>query len=499
MMPVIRSDHMARIDEVAQTQYSLPSTVLMENAGIKLHRRLSALYADLLAVGPTVVLVGKGNNGGDGLVIARQAATQGSTDISVVYLSDELTGDPATHMAACRALGIPMHQWPSDDAREAVSNAALIVDAVFGTGIRGALRGSGADLVSAANECDAVRVAIDVPSGLGDEFEPGFPAFAADTTLTVELAKRCLYLPAARPFCGTIETVSIGFPKALLFADDEEAELVRWDDVGTYVKSLPESSYKKTRGVVGIFAGAVGTTGAAVLASLGCARSRAGLVHLYVDREIYPAIASMASSVLVHPLSDSMSTFDGFTALLIGPGWGRSKDRASMLRSAAIVDVPAVVDADGLNVLAECRSCGESITFQTTAVLTPHPGECARLTGVGTGKILADPVPHCRRLALETDAVIVMKSHVTYIVPPEGRVLIVDGMNAALGTGGSGDVLAGVIAGLRGSGASAVEAAVGGVLLHTEAGRRCRLVNGWFLADDLPPTVGTLFDEVRQS
>jgi NAD(P)H-hydrate epimerase len=99
---------------------------------------------------------------------------------------------------------------------------------------------------------------------------------------------------------------------------------------------------------------------------------------------------------------------------------------------------------------------------------------------------------------VETNAVIVMKSHVTYIVPPEGRVLIVDGMNAALGTGGSGDVLAGVIAGLLGSGASAVEAAVGGVLLHTEAGRRCRLANGWFLADDLPRTVGTLFDEVRQ-
>lgn len=488
---------MAAIDAAAQESYALPSTVLMENAGIKLYQGLRRCHERELAAGPTVFLVGKGNNGGDALVMARQAVGDQIDAVSLVILTDELNGDPAVHLASCRALGIPSYRWPSDEARTAVETASLIVDGLYGTGIRGALHGSGADLVSEANVSSALRVAIDVPSGLGDEFEAGYPAFDADTTLTVELPKRCLYIPAARRFCGDIEIVPIGFPKALLVPDDGEAELVDWSVFPLLVPPAPEWWYKTKRGVVGVFAGAVGTSGAAVLSSLGCARSRAGLVHLIVDEAIYPVMASQLSSVLVHPRPAGTPELGSYTALVLGPGWGRAVDRMDVLRHAAASGLPGVLDADGLNVLAQHRSSGGEMRFYATWVLTPHPGECARLTGVPVAEILADPVPHCRALAKEMKAVVVLKSHVTFVVPPEGRVRIVDGMNAALGTGGSGDVLAGIIGALLGGGVPAEDAAVGGVLIHAEAGRRCRASSGWFLAEDLPLEVGRLFDEAR--
>jgi NAD(P)H-hydrate epimerase len=518
---------MAEIDTKAQDSFSLSSTVLMENAGIKLYHRMRELCGVDMKSGQTVFLVGKGNNGGDALVMARQAFVDGFVNLSIVHLTDELSGDPAAHLAACRKLSIPTYHWPSTEARTAVATASVLVDGIFGTGIRGEIRGSAAELVRAANDSPAFRVSIDVPSGLGDDFEAGFSALQADITLTVELPKRCLFLPAARGFAGKIETVSIGFPPQLLSPWEDDLHLLDFSDAGSLVPPLAESTYKTKRGVVGIFAGAPGTSGAAALCALGCGRSRAGLVHVFADQAVYGALAAQLSSILVHPWNaeDGVGDLSGFDAVLAGPGWGRTSNRQDVLRTLAEGDLPGVLDADGLNVLSDMTANGDGVTdaaedassraaatggherasdsgdhrelsFARRWVLTPHPGECSRLTGRPIKEILSDPVAHCRALAERFNAVVVMKSHVTYIVPPEGRVRVVDGMNAALATGGSGDVLSGVIAALLASGSSAEDAAAGGVLIHSEAGRRARPAKGWFLAEDLPEFIGLLFEEL---
>lgn len=490
-MRIVDSQTMARIDRAAQDDYRMPGLLLMENAGLKAHRLLRDRYwnGDFPS-GKTVYLVGKGNNGGDALVMARQAFLDGYRGGVIVSAS----APDATQLAMCRALGIPHLEWPAATAREALTTATAVVDGLTGTGIRGALRPPLDEVVAVVNSSASFVISVDVPSGIGDEYRAGMPAVRADVTLTMGLPKLALYLPNARILCGAIHVVSLGFPPDLVESSEIPGTMLTLDAVKAAVPPLALDAYKSVRGTVGVFAGNEGTTGAAVLAARAAAHARAGLVTLFADRSVYTPVASQLSSIMVRPADFDGSpqelrspvSLDAFHARVVGPGWGRQEGRRRWLRRL-LESGRGVLDADGISVLAEDASIARPLA--NPWVLTPHPGEFSRLTGVPRDDLLADPLQHLLAAAKQFGATIVLKSHVTYIGSPSGRYWVLDGMNPALGTGGSGDVLAGVIGGFLAGGLEPDVAACAGVLVHHRAGRKAYEELGWFTADELLPYV----------
>lgn len=490
-MKVVDSAKMTEIDRRTQDEYGFPGIVLMENAGLKSYQLLKRSYwNDALPKGLTAFVVGKGNNGGDAMVIARQLYLEGYRGGYILCAAQP----DKVQTEMCSKLGISVLDWSDQRSTQILAEASTIVDGLTGTGIRGALRPPLESVVEAMNAAPGFKIAVDVPSGVGDSFRPGMPAVRADVTITMGLPKLSLYLPSARTLCGEIHVVDLGFPRALTESEEIPGSLLTFDLVREMVPEIGAAAYKNRRGTVGVFAGTEGTTGAAVLAANGAAHSRAGLVNLFIDRSGYQAAASQLSAVMVRPADYSRSpeTFSSpvplerFDSRVVGPGWGRAPDRLPWLR--AIMDSgPGVLDADGISLFASDDEIARPLRHPW--ILTPHPGEFSRLTGIARDELMADPLPHLLEASRSIGATIVLKSHVTYIVGSDGRYWILDGMNPALGTGGSGDLLAGIIGGFLAGGLDATAAACAGVFVHHRAGKRGFAELGWFTANELLPFV----------
>jgi NAD(P)H-hydrate epimerase len=253
---------------------------------------------------------------------------------------------------------------------------------------------------------------------------------------------------------------------------------------------LPPDTYKSKRGHLAVFAGREGTTGAAWLCATAAARSRAGLVTVFADRELYEGSIAKYSSVMVRPWDGTVPELSNFDSLLVGPGWGVTDQRERVLAHLFEAGIPGVMDADGVNLLGRMLE-ERAVKLGGRWILTPHPGEFARLLGMGIGELLDEPLPHLLRVSSELEAVIILKGHCSFVVSPEGRYGVLDGMNPAMATGGSGDVLAGICAGLLTSGFSPEDAADLGVLLHSEIGRRLYRDRGYFLAEDMVAAVSS--------
>jgi NAD(P)H-hydrate epimerase len=370
-----------------------------------------------------------------------------------------------------------------------------LIDGLLGTGLKGEARGTVVDLIRAVNQSRVRTAAVDVPSGIGDAFRKGYPAVCADVTLTIGLPKLSLYLPAARAHCGEIHVVEGIFPRELLVSEAIKAELLRDEELGELLPKIPADTYKNARGHLAVFAGSEGTTGAAWLCAHAAARSRTGLVTVQMQQELYPACVPAYSSVMIRPWDadgkPSALSLDRFTGLLVGPGWGLGERREAWLETLLEAGLPGLLDADGITLLSRIIK-RHRIELGGRWVLTPHPGEFARLIGEETATVLADPLPLLRRTSAALGATIVLKGHCTFVCAPDGRLWILDGMNPAMATGGSGDVLSGIIAGQLAGGVEAPAAARLGVLLHGMAGRLTFASKGYFTADELLPAIGRL-------
>jgi NAD(P)H-hydrate epimerase len=475
----------------------MPELVLMENAGIKLYRALSA---ELEEPSRILFLAGKGNNGGDALVMGRQCYLEGLHVPSVLLVGPRRSDATTAQTAMCRSLGIPMVEWSSDEpeiseaAQSLFEEADLIVDGLFGTGLDSAMREPYTQIVDEINRSSASVFSIDIPSGLGPAFREDFAAVKADLTLTVELPKAELYTPAARPFCGRIRVVPIGFPPDLLEDPALRNELYRSEELSALLPSIPPTAYKHSRGVVAVLAGSVGASGAAMLAGEAAAAAGSGLVTCLVDEEIYPIVAGASSSVMVEPLGPELD-LGRYSAAVVGPGWGRSAERAALLERILASDLVGVLDADAINLLSD-RNELSRLDLGNKWVLTPHPGEFKRLAeAMKVEPNRDDPREALVELSERLAAAIVYKSHVMWIASPGGELAIVDGMNPAMGTGGTGDVLAGAIASFLGSGVGAGAAARTGCLLVQTAGRRARGDLGMFAAEQLLPYLAAFAGE----
>ncbi len=496
----------AHIDRLARERYHLPELVLMEDAGLTAWRlACERLWGGGRPDGPVVFLAGRGNNGGDALVMARQCQLDGHRELAVVLAGEPSADSPAgLHLAICRALGVEILRFPADAARveERLAHAAWLVDGLAGTGLAGAARPPLDALIRLVNAAAARTLAVDLPSGTGDAFRQGYSAVEAEITLTIGLPKVCLYLPLVRPYCGQILVVPGVFPRELAEAEDIPGEMLG-EEALRELRPLPREAHKGRRGHLAVFAGAEGTTGAAWLASTAAARSRTGLTTLFLDRALYSSAFRRFQSVMVRPWEPTpwprgfeLSSSSGFaprryTALLVGPGWGLSPERAEWLARLLGLALPGALDADGITLLAGLPAPRLGGRW----VLTPHPGEFARLAGLEVPELLADPLPPLLAASARLEAVVLLKGHCSYVASPEGRYWILDGMNPALATGGSGDVLAGIVGGLLAGGLPPLAAARLGALLHSRAGELAYRERGYFLAEDLPPYVSLLLKD----
>ena len=494
-LPVVTGTQMARIDGRAQSDWSLPGAVLMENAGANAYAAVRAhLWGGASARGPLVFVAGRGNNGGDAFVMARHAHLAGADEVVVVLAAGEPRGGgaAAANLAACRALLVPVVAGSA--AGDALQRAAWIFDGITGTGLRSSLSSALAAVVEQINSASGRVVAIDVPSGLRDGYTGG-PLVRAIATVTLGLPKRCLYLPRIRSAVGEILVASVGFPRPLLTDPAIGCHLLTDDLLPRLLPAAAPDAHKGTRGHVAVFAGAPGTTGAAHLAGGAAARCGAGLVTLYADGETYRLLAPAARSTMCRRLqATSGAALAALLArhqvLLVGPGWGRGGARCALLAALLTTPLPGVLDADALALLAQLTALeGQPRRLGGRWVLTPHPGEMGRLLGVSTTQVLADPAAAAGAAAERWQATVVLKGHVTYVAG-DGGLAILDASNPTLGTGGSGDVLAGVVAGLLSRGMAADAAARAAVLVHARAAREAGAGAGWIVAEDLLAPVG---------
>jgi NAD(P)H-hydrate epimerase len=462
-MKILTADRMREVDRRTSAM-GIPGIVLMENAGHRVVEFLAERFAPLPAQ-RIAVLCGKGNNGGDGLVVARQLHTRFRPQaLHVVLLAapEDLKGDAAANYQMLAACGCPVWREIPGEARL----ATLVVDALLGTGINGPAAGVMLEGIREINGGFPLAqvVAVDIPSGMpSDSGEPVGEFARADFTVTFTAPKPGQVLPPNCGHVGELVVGPIGSPPELY--EDVWLSLLEPAMFEELLEPRPADGHKGTFGHVLVVAGSRDKSGAAAMAGMGALRAGAGLVTVASDASAIPVIASHAPELMTAPLEELDRLVEGKTVIAMGPGLGRGPDIEAMVtRAVTEFAQPMVLDADAL--------VGQVFSLPTAVrVLTPHPGEMARLTGKSTAEIQHDRVGSARAFATERHVTLALKGQRTVIAFPDGRVWINPTGTPAMGTGGSGDVLTGMIAGFLAQFPSDPDQAVAAaVYLHGLAG-----------------------------
>jgi NAD(P)H-hydrate epimerase len=447
-MKVLTAAQMREVDR-RTIELGIPGVVLMENAGQRVVEFLAEKFPQLGAE-RIVILCGKGNNGGDGLVVARQLFTRyrpAALDVVLLAHPDDLKGDAAANLRMLQACGCPyVHE-----IAPAMNTASIVVDALLGTGIKGPATGAVLDAIRAINTGFPLAkvVAVDIPSGMpSDSPQPVGETARADYTVTFTAPKVAQVLDPNCDAIGELRVGAIGSPPQLYEADDSIfLSLVEPSMFRALLAPRPRDSNKGRFGHVLVIAGSPGKTGAAAMAGMGALRSGAGLVTVASAESAIPVIASHAAELMTERLEPSR--IDDLTRnkslVAIGPGLGTDAETAVCVRDlVGRLEQPMVIDADGLNALAG----GDWSAVGHVRVLTPHPGEMSRLVGSTVEAVQADRVGVARRFATERKVTLVLKGHRTLIAFPDGRVWVNPTGSPAMATGGTGDILTGFVAGL---------------------------------------------------
>jgi hydroxyethylthiazole kinase-like uncharacterized protein yjeF len=520
MSLVLTAAQMKAVDRAAIDAMGVPGLVLMENAGRGVADVIAAARAPIAGADVRIVC-GAGQNGGDGFVIARHLANRGAKVLVLLAAPRaRVTGDAAVFLnAALHTTGVTVedHSVDADAAswRQRLAGAAVLVDAVFGTGLRADVTGAPAAAIAAMNATAALRVAVDIPSGLdADTARVRGVAVAADITATMGTHKLGLVLDAdAR--VGRVEVVDLGVAIAA-FADVARAvgPLCHWLDEAAIAPLLPRqgpSGHKGTRGHLLLIAGAPGKTGAGVLAARAALRVGAGLATIASTRAGQQALDAKVLEAMTACYAAGEDADDQsyaqlaelmrghrMKAAIVGPGIPTGGGaRALVGRLAAELALPLVLDADALNLLGT-EAAAVLARAPAPRLLTPHPGEMARLTGLATADVQRDRLGVARGLAAATRATVVLKGARTVIALPDGTAYVNPAADPALGTAGSGDVLTGVLGGLLAQGLSAADAAQVGVFAHGAAGQEAAATQGTqhILAGDLPEAVARVLSRL---
>jgi len=471
-MYVLNADQMRAADSHAIRELGIPSRVLMENAAAKV--------ADVVAARnpqprPVCVVCGKGNNGGDGMAAARLLKQRGWNPVVLLLgRASELKADSGENWRRAIESGVLCHEVEDLSVFEShLSDCDLVIDALFGTGLTKPLEGIFSGAVQKINQSGREVISIDVPSGVSsDSGELPGPAIRAHFTVALAALKYCHVLSPACRMCGETYVVDIGIPAK------STTSIVRNEDLYRTLPHRKPDSHKGTYGHAVIVAGSTGKSGAAYMAGKAALRSGAGLVTVVSPSAVQPVIAALGPEIMTEPAPGNPNYFDtkagmdvlrileGKSAVAIGPGIGTSEDTAAFLQQIVPkIRCALVIDADGLNLVARQLSLLRSRKPLST-LLTPHPGEMARLLETTTQEVQKDRIGAAKKLAAETQSIVALKGYHTVLADPEGRVRINLTGSSALASGGTGDILTGVLTGFLAQGLATIDAALCGVYLH---------------------------------
>lgn len=493
-MKVVTSQQMREIDRKAIEENNLFGLILMENAGLRIFQNLKKIYADL-RLKKVIIFAGSGNNGGDGFVVARHLYNYG-VKVKVFLLApfNKIKGEAGENLNIIDKMGVELIETETtkfEEIQEAVQNYDLIIDAILGTGLQGRVTGLKAKIIDLVNVAGKEVVAIDVPSGLdADTGKLEGPCIKATHTITLALPKIGLLLFPGASYAGKVTVEDIGIPSCLLKNNKIKTNMVTREIVKSLLPFRATYSHKGSFGKVLILAGSVGMTGAAYLASEAAMRSGAGIVVLGIPRSLNPIMEVKLTEVMTLPLAETekqslgedveetiLKLMKDFSVLGMGPGISLELETQRLVRK--IIEksnIPLVVDADAIYAISKDTNILKKI--KVPMVITPHPGEMAKLVNKDTDYILNNQLDITREIAQEFGIVVVLKGARTIIANKEGEAYINVGDNSGMATGGSGDVLTGIICSLIAQGANNFSAAIAGVYIHSLAGDLARDIKG---------------------
>ncbi|MGA2697711.1 MAG: NAD(P)H-hydrate dehydratase [Terriglobales bacterium] len=481
-MKIVTAAEMREIDRVTTQRFGVPSLTLMENAGAAVAEFVLSNYPEAKAIG---VICGKGNNGGDGFVAARKLKEVGR-EVSVLLLADpsELRGDAAAMFAKLADKALIVRS--SDDLQrkdaQGLLKADVLVDAILGTGFSPPVSGLYADAINALNASGRPVVAVDIPSGADADAigrQSGIIA-RADAIVTFTAPKPALIFEQLTS--GPVVIASIGSPDGAIVSSPN-LNLTTPHDIALLIGSRPADSNKGGYGHVLVIGGSLGKAGSVAMAGISALRSGAGLATVATAKSILPTVAGFHPELMTEPLPeteqgtiaaealDALVTLSkGKTVLAIGPGISRNSDTAALVRQLVKhSSLPIVLDADGLNAFE--GKTEELNGKNKTLIITPHPGEMARLMNTTIPEVQKDRLKAARDFARQHELIVVLKGHRTLIAHPNGEVWVNATGNPGMATGGTGDILTGMVAGMLAQHPKQpLEAVVSAVYLHGLAG-----------------------------
>ena len=491
-MYLVNAEQMQKMDKETIEDFGIPGIVLMESAGRGAFDIIMREFSDIHSM-EVCVLAGRGNNGGDAFVIARYLMEQNiAVNIFLLSAIDKVKGDARTNLDLARNLAAKhpnatLTEVPDaetfEELKEEILDHDLFVDGILGTGLTSDVRGFFKDVIETVNLSRQPVFSIDIPSGVNaDTGKPCGTAIRATATATFGHAKTGHILHPGDEYTGTLAVIDIGIPGFISDKHHGGVSLLETEDVEKLFHPRVKTSHKGDYGHALILAGSPGKTGAAALAANAAARTGAGLVTLGVPEGSNPSVEPQVTEPMTYPLAEDAdgcvdeSAYDriadllkGKDAFAFGPGSGTGSGTAALLKKLIkTVDVPFVIDADGLSIIAEQPDMLKEAAARI--ILTPHPGEMARLTGRTAKEVQGNRLTCAREFADQFGVIVVLKGAKTVIAVPDGPAFICPAGNPGMATGGMGDVLTGIITGLAARGFTPETAAAAGVHIHALAG-----------------------------
>jgi len=517
-MILLNAAESRELDRLSREKYGIPSYSLMRRAGEAVADALLRRWPNAIGA-PVLVVAGKGNNGGDGFVAARRLMQTGAR-VRVVLLAKvaDLKGDAARAHGDYAAAGGSVAEVTGEDAIGAAIRAeqpVTVVDAIFGTGLNAEVRGLARHAIEAVNSLGVTVVAVDIASGVNSDSGAVMgTAIAANLTVTFGYAKYGHVSYPGAELAGDLEIAEIGFAPEAIGEIAPRGRMIEAAEAASLLEPRSANTHKGTYGHPLVIAGSRGKSGAAILAARGALRMGAGLVTAAIPGSIAAIVAGGQPELMTEPMPDRDGHFAapaaiedlkalaaGKTALIAGPGMGVSDDTrelvAWLVGEGAQPGRPLLIDADALNLVAALGSASLK-SARGPVVLTPHPGEMARLIGTSNAAVNADRIGAARRLAEATGAGVLLKGARTVIATPDGGLFINSSGNPGMATAGMGDVLSGIIGALLGQGMAPGAALTLGAFIHGFAADRLaeRLGPVGYLAgevaDELPAAIGSL-------
>ncbi len=495
-MKVLSAEQIHQWDAFTISNEPINSIDLMERAARKCTEWIEKKYINK----KIKIFCGKGNNGGDGLAIARQLTEQDLfANVYILEFGAAGTDDFQANLSRLHSLPVPIHFIQHADFFPLIDKTDIIIDTLYGSGLNRPLEGLSNQLVQHINHSGAVIVSVDLPSGMfADKPTDKESVIKANHTLTFQTLKMCFLFPENEEFFGEVLVLDIGLHPGFLETASSVYELTDGQFISHIYKPRKQFSHKGTYGHAGIIAGEKGKMGAAILCSKACLHSGAGLVSAFVPSEQFAILQTAVPEVMVQS-QEEIDTLEWakYTTIGIGPGIGTSEDSARLIQEVlAHYNKPMVIDADGLNIL----SANEELLSELPpgSILSPHPKEFERLFGHSNNHI--ERIQTARLQAQKLFVYIIVKGHYSFVACPDGEVYFNTTGNAGMATGGSGDVLTGILTGLLAQNYSSKETCLLGMYLHGLAGDiAAKLVSQEALsAGDLINYIGKAFLSIAQ-